>query len=365
MADTDASHNTGLISFSMYVYVKDLAAKQYLYCKNRFQGWNVYRAWCMGIDSTGMIFIEANTDNTLSGNTMETLTTALTFQKGWNLVGCYYDPDNTNHADIVIPTVPLDPLDPLSPLIPVPRPDNLCWNLMPDGTYSETVGNIDHTTGIFTDMDDLYTCVGTRKTNRNNAADTFVGMIHSVTSYSDPLVLTDLQAMVSYTCDSPCPICLTVMNPTCLEYIDNAYISKWDFTSPIYQTTSTDNGANGYDFSLIDDQTSYDPIYVDNQGLYFDGTSHIRTSTAWTQNNLESFTYEGWIRPTTATLQGQLLTFEKDPNDPEAYIAFNGNNLEIDVDGTTVTIPVTYTDVGEWHYVGISFRKYENNRLTI
>lgn len=74
---------------------------------------------------------------------------------------------------------------------------------MPDGTYSETAGNIDHTTGIFTDMDNLVTCVGMRKTNRNNAADSFVGMIHSATTYSDQLLLTDMQAMVSYTCDSP------------------------------------------------------------------------------------------------------------------------------------------------------------------
>lgn len=71
----------------MYIYVDDLDATQYLYCKNRNVGWNYYRAWCMGIDSTGQIFIEANTDNTISGNTMETITTALTFQKGWNLVG--------------------------------------------------------------------------------------------------------------------------------------------------------------------------------------------------------------------------------------------------------------------------------------
>ena len=104
---------------------------------------------------------------------------------------------------------------------------------------------------------------------------------------------------------------------------------------------------------------------MDNQGLYFDGTSHIRTANTLDQNNVNSFTYEGWIRPTSATLAGDLLAFENAPNSNDASISFNGNNIEVDLDGTIASIPITYTNVDEWHYVGVSVRKYENNRSTV
>lgn len=155
------------------------------------------------------------------------------------------------------------------------------------------------------------------------------------------------------------------MTPSCLEYNNDAYIGKWDFTSPIYQTSSADNGLNGYDFSLIDDQTSYDPIYVHNQGLWFDGTSHIRTTTSWTQTHQESFTYEGWVRPEYSTLKGTLLAWEINPNNDDASIYFSGNNIVVKIGNNVKTIPITYTSTNTWHYVGVSFHKLGTNSVRV
>lgn len=149
------------------------------------------------------------------------------------------------------------------------------------------------------------------------------------------------------------------MAPTCLEYVDDAFVGIWDFTAASYQTTSVDQGPNGLDFNLLDDQTSYDPIYVDNQGLYFDGNSHIRTTNTYTQD-MNSFTYEGWIRPTDTALTGTIFSFEETPNVDEFAVSFDGaGNLEVDF-GPTLTFPITYADVGDWHYVGVSVHKIWN-----
>jgi hypothetical protein len=125
---------------------------------------------------------------------------------------------------------------------------------------------------------------------------------------------------------------------------------------------TNDVSGNDYHFSLTDDQTSYDPVYVDNQGLYFDGTSHIRTPTAWTQTEEYSFTYEGWIRPMTDTLNGDLLEFEIAQGERDASIGFNGNNININFQGTIIDIPITYAaaNVEQWHYVGVSVRKLDD-----
>lgn len=114
----------------------------------------------------------------------------------------------------------------------------------------------------------------------------------------------------------------------------------------------------------MDDQTSYDPIYVHNQGLYFDGTSHIRTGTKWTQTEEYSFTYEGWVRPQSATLDGDLLAFESSPNVKDFSISFNGNNIDVDFLGTIVSIPITYTDVDTWHYVGVSVHNIDTGGVS-
>jgi hypothetical protein len=119
------------------------------------------------------------------------------------------------------------------------------------------------------------------------------------------------------------------------------------------------------DFTLLDDQTSYDPIYVHNQGLYFDGTSHIRTTNTFTQTDETSLTYEAWIRPTSGTLTGDLLAFENNPGNTDAGISFNGNNIEFDLGGQTASIPITYTDIGEWHYVGVSIHRLGNNQSRV
>jgi len=79
---------------------------------------------------------------------------------------------------------------------------------MADGTTSSTAANAITHTVEFLDLDDFYTCLGGRRTlwnNNNPSRDTFVGMINKATVYTDEVTLADLQAMVSYTCDAPCP----------------------------------------------------------------------------------------------------------------------------------------------------------------
>lgn len=86
---TDASYNTGIISFTMWIYVTDTTSKQYLYCKNKITGNNVGRGWCMGLNSSGNIFVEVNTvtGHTATQDTVETIVTPLTFTVGWNMIG--------------------------------------------------------------------------------------------------------------------------------------------------------------------------------------------------------------------------------------------------------------------------------------
>jgi hypothetical protein len=199
--------------------------------------------------------------------------------------------------------------------------------------------------------------MGGRKTAANTATSSFIGMIHEAQLYTCPIAISDIISKTSYACDNPCPSCLSSVLPSCIEYDSAAYIGKWDFTSSIYKSASQDNGSKNLDFNLIDDQTSYDPVYVHNQGIYFDGTSHIRTTNKWTQGEVYSFTYEGWIRPMTATLAGDLLEFEIAPGETDASIGFNGNTIVTNIQGVSVSIPITYTAVGDWHYVGVSVER--------
>lgn len=164
-------------------------------------------------------------------------------------------------------------------------------------------------------------------------------------------------------------MCLAKMAPACLEYQTKAFIGKWDFSSPDYSGTIFDQGNNNLDFQLLNNQDLYDPIYVHNQGLFFDGTSSIRTTNYWNPqgagNDLtQSFTYEAWIRPSDA-VQGDLIAFEEFPGLTSASIGFNGNTIEVDVGGTIGTIPITAPTVDEWTYVGVSVQKIENNRMSI
>lgn len=134
---------------------------------------------------------------------------------------------------------------------------------------------------------------------------------------------------------------------------------KWNFAQTTYQQTIPDTGIKGMDIDLLDDQTSYDPVYVHNQGLYFDGTSQIRTTAGFTQNNQNSFTVEGWIRPAATNLEGELLSFEQTTNVNDASISLNGTNIQVNLGGVTASIPITYTaaDVDNWHYFGVSVHK--------
>ena len=83
----DISYNTGLISFTIYVYITNLALTQYLYCKDIFNGVAVRRGVCVGLLPGNQVFVEVNTDPTLSNDIVQTLTGSLTYTIGWNLIG--------------------------------------------------------------------------------------------------------------------------------------------------------------------------------------------------------------------------------------------------------------------------------------
>ena len=217
----------------------------------------------------------------------------------------------------------------------------------------------------FIDDDGWLTQFATRKTaynNNNGNTQGFLGIVHEASIFSCPSSLADITPRVSTSCEHHCPSCLSAILPNCIENVDESFIGKGDFNSEFYVNQTNDVSGNDYHFNLIDDQTLYDPIYVDNQGIYFDGTTHIRTTTPWIQNEQYSFTYEGWIRPLTDTLAGDLFEFEIAQGERDARIGFNGNNIEIDFQDEIITIPITYAaaDVGEWTYVGVSVRKYDD-----
>ena len=81
------SYNTGSVSFTIYVYITDLTLTQYLYCKNIFNGAAVRRGVCVGLLPGNQVFVEVNTNPSLSNDNVETLTGSLTYTIGWNLIG--------------------------------------------------------------------------------------------------------------------------------------------------------------------------------------------------------------------------------------------------------------------------------------
>lgn len=155
------------------------------------------------------------------------------------------------------------------------------------------------------------------------------------------------------------------MAPTCLEYIKNAMIAEWDFAQPMYINTVYDQGSGGYNIKLLDNQLSYDPIYVNNQGFYFDSNRLIRSSKQWVQNNKYSITVEGWIRPMSATLAGSLLTFENPIGKTDSSIYFSGNNIVVFLKSTAVTIPISAPTVGDWYYIGVSIEKIASSQARV
>lgn len=282
----------------------------------------------MGINN-GNVFVEINTSNPITADYVETISAPLTYKKGWNMFGVYSDATDTR-----------------------------VYNVMYDGTTSSS-GGITHTMQQFVDNTAYITCIGGRRTTTTTAQDSLKGMFSELRFYSDEVRLADLQSLVRFTCNNPCPICLTATNPNCIETLNTANIAKWDFARSTYVQTIPDTGPKGLNINLLNDQKSYDPIYVHNQGLYFDGTSHMRTVGGFAQNGVESITIEGWIKPSSSVLSGTLVGFEKANNNNDASLSFDKNSFEFDFAGTKTNIPLTYTAamVDTWQYFGVSLHK--------
>ena len=265
-ATADNSYNTGDVSFTIYVYITDLTSLQYLYCKNYYQGAATRRAIWVGLGGSNTLFVEVNTSPTLTGNTVETITQPLTYTLGWNMIGWSSQclgawPPTANSGDKSI----------------------VWYNVMHDGSTS-TTPSYDHTQR-FVDDNSLTTWMAGVKQNINVSKNGLIGMVHELTQYSTRISLPDIQALLTNTWDWGWTSWLTNMAPTCLEYIKTAFIAQWDFSQPLYINTVYDQGSGGYNFKLLDNQASYDPIYVNNQGFYFDSNRLVRTTTPWIQSN--------------------------------------------------------------------------------
>ena len=345
-AVADPSYNTGFVSFTIYVYITDLTTLQYLYCKNLFVGLAVRRGIWVGLYGSNQIFVEVNTDPLLGGNTVQTLTGALTYTLGWNLIGC----------------VSID--NGIDPLTLLPNPATIEWyNVMHDGSTS-TSPVFSHTQP-FVDNDSYLTWIAVEKTSLSASSNGLLGMVHELTQYSSTFALTDMQGMLQQNWNWPCSSCLTNMEPNWLEYQKTAMIAEWDFAQPIYIDTIYDQGSGGYNFQLLDNQTSFDPIYVNNQGLSFDSNRLIRTSTQWIQSSYYSITVEGWIRPMSSSLEGPLLTFENPAGKTDSSITFNGNNIVVFLKSTSVSIPISAPTVGNWYYIGVSVEKIATSQSRV
>lgn len=135
----------------------------------------------------------------------------------------------------------------------------------------------------------------------------------------------------------------------------------------MYTNTVADQGPNGMDFVLLDDQTSYDPIYVHNQGFYFDGTSEVRTTNTFTQTYEKSLTFEGWIRPSKSVLSGTIFAFENAPGSEDASLSLSDQALVVNLGGVSTSIPISYgaADVDDWHYFGVSLHKIDSSTTRV
>ena len=185
-------------------------------------------------------------------------------------------------------------------------------------------------------------------------------MFHDIYLYNDQIVLADVQALSNLACANPCPVCPALISPACIETRSQAYVANWDFTKTTYTPTITDSGPNGFNMVLLNNQSSYDPVYVHNQGLYFNSNKNIVTTGRWNPNNIiNSITLETWIRPSESVLNGELLSFQSATNVRDVSFKFSSNNLILNITGVTASIPLTYTAgmQNTWLYTGVSIFK--------
>ena len=319
---------------------------QYLYCKNYFKGSATRRGVWVGLGGSNTLFVEINTSPTLTGNTVERITQPLTYTLGWNMIGWSSQclgawPPTANSGDKSI----------------------VWYNVMHDGSTS-TTPSYDHTQR-FVDDDRYLTWMAGVKQNKNVAKNGLIGMVHELTQYSIRIKLTDVQALLTNTWDWGWTSWLANMASSCLEYQKTAFIAQWDFSQPLYINTVYDQGSGGYNFKLLDNQASYDPIYVNNQGFYFDSNRLVRTTTPWIQSNQYSITIEGWIRPMALPIKGTIFAFESTIGKTDASITFNGNNIVVTMQMSTVTIPISAPTSGNWYYIGVSIERTSNSKSNI
>jgi hypothetical protein len=126
-----------------------------------------------------------------------------------------------------------------------------------------------------------------------------------------------------------------------------------------YVSNIPDKGPNGFGITLLDNQSSYDPIFVDNQGLYFNSNKFIQTTKKWIPGRTNSITVESWIRPSNDVISGTLLSFDYGTNQQDVVFGFSGGNIVLTIGGVSTTLPITYTAAMKdtWSYVGISIFK--------
>ena len=228
---------------------------------------------------------------------------------------------------------------------------------MYDGSTSQT-GLIKHSVQ-FTDDNSYLTCIGGRQTSTTTAQDSCSWMFHDVYLYSNQINIADVNSLASNSWNNPCPVCPSAISPTCTETLNTAYIANWNFVKTSYQSTITDTSPNAFNIALLNNQSSYDPVYVDNQGLYFNSNKFLRTTGRWKPNNINSITVESWIRPTDTVLNGDLLSFDSGTNQKDVSFSFSGGNIVVKISGVSATIPITYTAAMQntWMYVGVSLFK--------
>ena len=115
--------------------------------------------------------------------------------------------------------------------------------------------------------------------------------------------------------------------PLLFYFISNLSFN-WDFAQPLYTATIPDSSPNAFNIALLNNQSSYDPVYVHNQGMYFNSNKYLVTTGRWNPNNINSITVESWIRPSETVLSGELLSFQSATNQRDVTFKFSSNNIE-------------------------------------
>ncbi|TNV85331.1 hypothetical protein FGO68_gene7305 [Halteria grandinella] len=158
----------------------------------------------------------------------------------------------------------------------------------------------------------------------NTTSDHLIGILNQFQFYQDPLALSQIHDQGSFKCQPYCNLCKTSMIPRCIQQTESLVLGYWDFSQNTQNTRNSQNSRNFRYTPILSDRSIYgnelnalsvddqwtepvwDPIWVHQQGLYFDAG---KSAGGRVGVGVSSLTVEMWVKIHLPTLNGQIFDF--------------------------------------------------------